>query len=145
MRLDRQWLEVQGQDRCGDGDCRHAVAAGPIVRRVDTLGWWPLPAGLGVNVLAYARMVSTAAFFGDLAELAFDIYRGALYQTLGWMAPSTLSAEFERESEVTTLLWRGYRPEQGTKQPSPRLGEYAQWRRRAADGGPQRHPWPRCP
>jgi hypothetical protein len=55
----------------------------------------------------HREMLNTARIYGKLLESAFDVHRGALYESLRWPLPATPADEVKEGAVSSRYLWRG--------------------------------------
>lgn len=72
--------------------------------------WWAL-LSLMIAWIAYRKMVTAAAIYGDLIRSAFDLCRFDLYKALSWPLPNSPENEEKYGKGLTIFLFRGVAPE----------------------------------
>jgi len=80
--------------------------------------WWAVIVAIFVPAGAYLWMLSAARGYGDLIESAFDVHRAALYEAVGYRAPSDPALEVEAGRALTAYLWHGTPPPTGLLRPT---------------------------
>lgn len=73
------------------------------------LKWWA-PLSLLIAWIAYRKMVTAAAIYGDLIRSAFDLYRFDLYKALSWSLPDSPENEEKCGKGLSMFLFRGDAP-----------------------------------
>ena len=72
-----------------------------------TRSYLAVPISLLWMLVAYRLALQTAAVYGDLVEIAFDVHRFALYDALGWERPRDSDEERIKGKHLSEFLWRG--------------------------------------
>jgi hypothetical protein len=72
--------------------------------------WWAIPCAIGSAIFAYGWILDSATVYGDLIESVFDLYRGLLYESLRFPAPSNVENEPGSGLQITEYLLRGTPP-----------------------------------
>ncbi len=110
----RLWMLLPDNARADLGAARQG-----LMTRVEFWGWGALsllwliwsPWALLVSALwlwlAWVLLVQSAMSYADLLESAFDLYRGALYQSVRWPVPQNTAAEKTLGRQLTEYIWRG--------------------------------------
>jgi hypothetical protein len=79
--------------------------------------WWAVIVAVAVPAGAYLWMLAAASAYGDLIESAFDVHRAALYEAVGYRAPSDPALEVRAGNALTAYLWDGTPPPPGVLRP----------------------------
>ncbi|MCQ4041441.1 hypothetical protein ACFOSC_13055 [Streptantibioticus rubrisoli] len=69
--------------------------------------WWALGIALLGMAVGYRLALSAATQYGTLVQACFDLYRGSLYEQLGWDLPADSGLEWETGQRLTAHLERG--------------------------------------
>jgi hypothetical protein len=70
--------------------------------------WWAALVAVVVVASALLAIRRAAAIYGDLVCAAYDLYRFALYEALGWPVPETPGEEAASGRALTVYLFRGF-------------------------------------
>ena len=66
-----------------------------------------LPMGIAMVMIAYRRAIHAAQMYADLIRTAFDLYRHAMYEQMGWDVPATLHDEKACGKALTSYIFFG--------------------------------------
>ncbi|NAZ76979.1 hypothetical protein GTQ99_16345 [Kineococcus sp. T13] len=74
------------------------------------LAWWAAVVAVAGMLVAYQVALVAAAGLAEVVQACFDVYRGLLYDALGFARPASLEAEPVAGAALTAWLERGRLP-----------------------------------